>query len=315
MQNSAPAADVIWQRESSKGIANASKPQMPFIITSGVLERVSSQVPLCAFNNSVGTFCEGIVKSKISGSKEVKKRQQRVMMILESKSIPYEAIDITEAGKEKDKDFMLSNAKPRAGAKIILSPQIFADELYCGDYDDFDLANENDTLEDFLHSPKIEKPASRGPSAEKTEPKAEAVVTNGTAASREPSAEAESTTKDGDNANEKSKEASPEKIVKEASPEKSVKEASPEKIVKEASPEKIVKEASPEKSKEASPANSKEASPEKQVESSEPPASTTEEAKETEADTTTADDPLPEEPVESKAKEEAPAKEEAEEDE
>ncbi|CAG7664701.1 unnamed protein product, partial [Allacma fusca] len=40
---------------------------------------------------------------------------------------------------------------------------IFADELYCGDYDDFDLANENDTLEDFLHSPKIEKPASRGP--------------------------------------------------------------------------------------------------------------------------------------------------------
>lgn len=30
---------------------------------------------------------------------QVKKRQQKVMMILESKQIPYEAIDITEAGE------------------------------------------------------------------------------------------------------------------------------------------------------------------------------------------------------------------------
>ena len=54
------------------------------------------------------------------------------MMILESKNIPFEAIDITEPGKEKEKDFMLANAKPRGDSKIILSPQIFNDDRYCG---------------------------------------------------------------------------------------------------------------------------------------------------------------------------------------
>ena len=54
------------------------------------------------------------------------------MMILESKLIPYEAIDITEAGKEADKEFMMKNAKPRGDSKFILSPQIFNEEVYCG---------------------------------------------------------------------------------------------------------------------------------------------------------------------------------------
>ena len=54
------------------------------------------------------------------------------MMILESKLIPYEAIDITEPGKEEAKEFMLKNAKPRGDSKYVLSPQIFNDEIYCG---------------------------------------------------------------------------------------------------------------------------------------------------------------------------------------
>ena len=53
-------------------------------------------------------------------------------MILESKGIPFEAIDITEAGKEAEKDFMKANAKPRGDAKTIFSPQIFSDQEYCG---------------------------------------------------------------------------------------------------------------------------------------------------------------------------------------
>lgn len=99
--------------------------------------------------------------SGMSGSKEVKKRQQRVTMILDSKHIPYTIIDITEPGQEAEKDFMQKNAEHN-GATISdqnprhpLPPQMFNDAEYCGDYDDFDLANEVDNLEVFL---KMEAP-------------------------------------------------------------------------------------------------------------------------------------------------------------
>lgn len=100
--------------------------------------------------------------SGISGNKEVKKRQQRVLMILDSKNIKYEIIDITEPGREDDKDFMQNNSKSNGGTvsdpnpRTPLPPQVFNDDEYCGDYDQFDLANEIDTLEQFL---KVEVPA------------------------------------------------------------------------------------------------------------------------------------------------------------
>ncbi|RZF39741.1 hypothetical protein LSTR_LSTR003402 [Laodelphax striatellus] len=90
--------------------------------------------------------------SGISGNKEVKKRQQRVLMILDSKNIEYTTLDITEPGKESDKEYMQQNSKAR-DSKHPLPPQIFNDDEYCGDYDEFDLANENDELEKFLRVP------------------------------------------------------------------------------------------------------------------------------------------------------------------
>nr|XP_018904906.1 PREDICTED: SH3 domain-binding glutamic acid-rich protein homolog [Bemisia tabaci] len=90
--------------------------------------------------------------SGISGNKEVKKRQQRVVMILESKNIEYEAIDIAEPGKEAEKEFMQQNSKAK-DSKYALPPQIFNEEEYCGDYEEFDLANELDELEKFLKVP------------------------------------------------------------------------------------------------------------------------------------------------------------------
>ncbi|KAK7604191.1 hypothetical protein V9T40_004464 [Parthenolecanium corni] len=87
--------------------------------------------------------------SGISGNKEVKKRQQRVTMILDSKNIQYTVIDIAEPGNEGDKEFMQENSKAR-DSKHPLPPQIFNGEHYCGDYEDFDMANELDTLEKFL---------------------------------------------------------------------------------------------------------------------------------------------------------------------
>nr|CAI5818489.1 unnamed protein product [Callosobruchus analis]CAI5858591.1 unnamed protein product [Callosobruchus analis] len=76
--------------------------------------------------------------SGISGNKEVKKRQQRVIMILDSKNIKYEIIDIAEPGAEEAKDFMQNNSTA-LGATIgdpnprhPLPPQIFSDDVYCG---------------------------------------------------------------------------------------------------------------------------------------------------------------------------------------
>ncbi|XP_055532442.1 glutamic acid-rich protein-like isoform X3 [Wyeomyia smithii] len=112
--------------------------------------------------------------SGMSGSKEVKKRQQRVTMILDSKHISYNIIDITEPGQEAEKDFMQKNSEHN-GATISdqnprhpLPPQMFNDAEYCGDYDDFDLANEVDNLEVFL------KLAAPKPPADSTESNVEA---------------------------------------------------------------------------------------------------------------------------------------------
>lgn len=103
-----------------------------------------------------------VYTSGISGNKEVKKRQQRIMMILESKGITYEAIDITEPGNEDDKQFMQDHGKPKSGAKHPLPPQIFNELDYCGDYDGFDVANENDDLETFLKLPRPPAPVVNG---------------------------------------------------------------------------------------------------------------------------------------------------------
>lgn len=106
--------------------------------------------------------------SGMSGSKEVKKRQQRVTMILESKHIPYTVVDITEPGQEGEKDFMQKNSEHNGGTisdptpRHPLPPQMFNDAEYCGDYDDFDLANEIDNLEVFL---KLEAPKPVAPAA------------------------------------------------------------------------------------------------------------------------------------------------------
>lgn len=59
-------------------------------------------------------------------------------MILDSKNIKYEIIDITEPGKEDDKDFMQNNSKSNGGTvsdpnpRTPLPPQVFNDDEYCG---------------------------------------------------------------------------------------------------------------------------------------------------------------------------------------
>lgn len=124
-----------------------------------------------------------IYVSGISGNKEVKKRQQRVMMILDSKNVEYEVIDITEPGKELEKEFMQANSNARNN-KYPLPPQLFNEDDYCGDYEDFDLSNEMDELEKFL---KVTPAVS---TAEITLD-SKSIQENGNTSSREPSADKE----------------------------------------------------------------------------------------------------------------------------
>lgn len=61
-------------------------------------------------------------------------------MILDSKNVQYEVIDIAEPGKEADKEFMQEKSTNKGGTtsdgdpRHALPPQIFSDDEYCGKY-------------------------------------------------------------------------------------------------------------------------------------------------------------------------------------
>merc|ERR1719150_802137 len=75
-------------------------------------------------------------------------------MILKSLAIEFEPVDIAGPGMDDQKDEMRAKGKKKEGQRHALPPQIFNGEKYCGDYDDFDLANEDDVLEEFLQIPR-----------------------------------------------------------------------------------------------------------------------------------------------------------------
>ncbi|NP_001349407.1 SH3 domain-binding glutamic acid-rich protein isoform X23 [Danio rerio] len=85
-----------------------------------------------------------------SGSTAIKKKQQDVVGFLEALKIDYAQLDI--ASNEDNRAWMRENVpgekKPTNG--IPLPPQIFNEEMYCGDYDTFFDAKEDNTVYEFL---------------------------------------------------------------------------------------------------------------------------------------------------------------------
>ena len=55
---------------------------------------------------------------------------------------------------EKQREFMRKNGKKREGQRNVLPPQVFNGEEYRGDFEGFDIANEDDMLEEFLGLPR-----------------------------------------------------------------------------------------------------------------------------------------------------------------
>merc|ERR1712227_1003031 len=104
-----------------------------------------------------------------SGSKEITNSQHRIIMILKSLGIQMDIVDISAPGMDEQRDLMRASAKKKEGQRHALPPQIFNGEKYCGDYDDFDVANEDDELEEFLGIPR--KTPKKEPEAPKEEKK------------------------------------------------------------------------------------------------------------------------------------------------
>ncbi|XP_070843854.1 SH3 domain-binding glutamic acid-rich-like protein 3 [Chaetodon trifascialis] len=82
--------------------------------------------------------------TSVSGNIEVKKHQQKIIDILESKKIPHTLVDISQ--NSDDKDLM----RKIAGNPTALPPQICNEDVYCGDYAAFEMAVEAEELELFL---------------------------------------------------------------------------------------------------------------------------------------------------------------------
>ncbi|KAM8854408.1 SH3 domain-binding glutamic acid-rich protein isoform 6-T7 [Synchiropus picturatus] len=88
-----------------------------------------------------------------SGSTAIKKKQQDVVAFLEALKVEYTQLDI--ACNEENRMWMRQNVpeekKPSNG--IPLPPQIFNEESYCGDYETFFDAKEDNAVYSFLGLP------------------------------------------------------------------------------------------------------------------------------------------------------------------
>ncbi|CAN9507408.1 unnamed protein product [Ophioblennius macclurei] len=82
--------------------------------------------------------------SSVTGTTKMKKEQERVFSILESKNIFHIKVDIAQNADDKDRMRNLANDK------TALPPQICNGNKYCGNFEAFEDAVECETLEKFL---------------------------------------------------------------------------------------------------------------------------------------------------------------------
>ncbi|XP_074458367.1 SH3 domain-binding glutamic acid-rich protein [Larus michahellis] len=114
-----------------------------------------------------------------SGSTAIKKKQQEVVGFLEANKIDFQQMDI--AGDEDNRKWMRENVpgekKPQNG--IPLPPQIFNEERYCGDFESFFSAKEENIIYSFLGlapppgTKESEKPDATDETGAHTEDKAD----------------------------------------------------------------------------------------------------------------------------------------------
>lgn len=89
-----------------------------------------------------------VFTSRCSGNMEIKRKQEYVMSVLKVRKIDFEEVDISDPTREADKLFMREKTPPKEGRNVPLPPQIFNSDVYCGDYESFyDAVEDNAVLE------------------------------------------------------------------------------------------------------------------------------------------------------------------------
>lgn len=107
-------------------------------------------------NNLVCVFTEVKMVIKVfistqSGNSRIKKSQEKVLDVLSGKKIEFEEIDISDANRKEEKEWMWEHGKAKDGQPgKPLPPQVFNGDVYCGDYDAFLEAVEAEDLNTFL---------------------------------------------------------------------------------------------------------------------------------------------------------------------
>jgi len=89
-----------------------------------------------------------------SGNQKIENAQQTILQVLKTRNIDHETVDIAAPGMQDMRKFMREKGKKRDGQRNALPPQIFNGEEFRGDFEDFDIANEDDILEEFLGIPR-----------------------------------------------------------------------------------------------------------------------------------------------------------------
>lgn len=80
----------------------------------------------------------------VTASRTIKSQQSDVIRILDSKGIKYELIDISLGGELRDE------MRNKAGDPTAVPPQLFNEDQYCGNFEMFQEAVEEDAVEQFL---------------------------------------------------------------------------------------------------------------------------------------------------------------------
>ncbi|XP_025954037.2 SH3 domain-binding glutamic acid-rich-like protein 3 [Dromaius novaehollandiae] len=85
-----------------------------------------------------------VYSTSVTGSREIKSQQSEVTRILDGKNIKYELVDISQDNALREE------MRAKAGNPKAIPPQIVNGDHYCGDYELFVEAVEQNTLQEFL---------------------------------------------------------------------------------------------------------------------------------------------------------------------
>ncbi|XP_045142758.1 SH3 domain-binding glutamic acid-rich-like protein 3 [Echinops telfairi] len=88
-----------------------------------------------------------VYSTSITGSRKIKSRQSEVMRILDGMRIQYQLVDISQDNALREE------MRTLAGNSKATPPQIVNGDQYCGDYELFVEAGEQNTRQEFLKLP------------------------------------------------------------------------------------------------------------------------------------------------------------------